>query len=126
MSVNHLLEEPEDVKNAKPIPDTLQVHKAIRSVDISCFSIDFFLLSSDVDPYHTQWYGKSCGHKVNYIVDSNTCNFCLQNCDEKENCEWIECSIWKNASMKSVSANNILVVNFLLLIVPTYCTFMNS
>ena len=87
MSVDHLLEEPEDVKNAKTIPDTLQVHKAIRRMHISCFAIDFFCLSLDVDPYHTQWYGKTCGHKGNHTVDSNTCNFCLQNFDEKENWE---------------------------------------
>ena len=56
MSVDHLLEEPEDVKNAKPIPDTLQVHKGIRRMDVSCFAIDFFCLGSDVDPCYTQWY----------------------------------------------------------------------
>ena len=55
MSVDHLLEEPEDVKNAKPIPDTLQVHKADRRTYISCFTIDFFRLSSDIGPYHIQW-----------------------------------------------------------------------
>ena len=32
MSVDHLLEEPEDVKYAKPIPDTLQVCKAMGVV----------------------------------------------------------------------------------------------
>ena len=42
MSVDHLLEKPEDVKNAKPIPATLQVHQAIRRMDINCFTIDFF------------------------------------------------------------------------------------
>ena len=30
MSVDYLLEELEDVKNAKPIPDTLQVYKAVK------------------------------------------------------------------------------------------------
>ena len=38
MSVNNLLEEPEDNKNAKPITDMRQVHKAIRRMDISCFA----------------------------------------------------------------------------------------
>ena len=42
MSVDHLLEESEDVKNAKPMSDTIQVHKAIRCMDISCFAINFF------------------------------------------------------------------------------------
>ena len=63
MSVDHLLEKPVDVKNVKPIPDMVQVHKAIRLMDISCNTIDFFRLSSDVDPYYTQWYGKTCDHK---------------------------------------------------------------
>ena len=112
MSVDHLLEEPEYVKNVKPIPDAPKVHRSIIRMDISCFAIDFFRLSSDVDPYHTQWYSKTCGHKVNQTVDSSTFNFGLQNYDEKENCEWIECPIWKNGSMKNVSTNIILVVNF--------------
>ena len=38
MSVDHLLEEQEDVTNAKPIPYKLQVHKAIRRIDIRCFA----------------------------------------------------------------------------------------
>ena len=50
MSVDHLLEEPEDAKNAKSIPDTLQVHKVDRRMYISCFAIDFFRLSSDIGP----------------------------------------------------------------------------
>ena len=40
MSADHLLEEPEDVKNVKPIPDTLQVHKAIKA--LYRFSIVYF------------------------------------------------------------------------------------
>ena len=90
MSVDYLLEERKDVKNAKPIPDTLQVYKAIRRMDISCFAVGFFRLISDVDPYHTQWYRKTCGHKVNHTIDSNTCNFCPQNYDEKEKFEGME------------------------------------
>ena len=74
-SVDHLLEKSVNVKNAKPIPDMIQVHKACRLMDISCITIDFFRLSSDVDPYYTQWYSKTCDHKVNHTVDSNTCNF---------------------------------------------------
>ena len=35
MSVDHLLEEPEDVKYAKPIPDTLQVYKAMGEVGVN-------------------------------------------------------------------------------------------
>ena len=91
MCVDHLLKEQEDVKNAKPIPDTLQIHKAIRRMNISCFAMDFFCLSSDVDPYHTQWYGKTCDHKgipqltVIHVIFT----------DEKENCEWMECPICK-------------------------------
>ena len=35
MSVDHLLEEPEDVKYANPIPDTLQVCKAVGVVGVN-------------------------------------------------------------------------------------------
>ena len=42
MSVGDLLET-EDVENAKSIPDMLQVHKAIKLIDRSCFAISFFL-----------------------------------------------------------------------------------
>ena len=86
-TADDLLEELEYVKNPKQVPDMLQVHKAIRTME-SCFGIDF--LSSDVDPYN-----KTCGHKVNQIVDSDTCNLRLQNYNEKENCEWVECLICK-------------------------------
>ena len=41
MSVDHLLEETEGLKNAKQIPDILQVHKAIGHMDVSCFEIFF-------------------------------------------------------------------------------------
>ena len=78
MSVDHLLEEPEDVENARPIPDTLQVHKPIRRMNIYYLAMGFFLLCSDVDPYHSQWYDKTCGHKFNHPVDSNTCSFLLR------------------------------------------------
>ena len=78
MSVDHLLEEPEDVENARPILDTLQVHEPIRRRNISSFAIGFFLFGSDVDPYQSQWYDKTCGHKVNHPVDSNTCSFLLR------------------------------------------------
>ena len=42
-SVDHFLQKPEDVKNAKPIPDTLQAHKSIRHMDKSCFAITFLV-----------------------------------------------------------------------------------
>ena len=114
MSVGHLLEKPEDVKYVKPVTDRLQVHKDIRRMDISSFANDFFRLSSNVDPYHTQWYDKTCCHKVNDTVDSTTCNFCLQNSNEKENCECMGARFVKNDTMKNVSANNILVFNLMI------------
>ena len=43
MSVDHLLEKMEGLKNAKPIPDILQVHTAIRHMDVSYFAIFFKL-----------------------------------------------------------------------------------
>ena len=76
--VDHLLEEPKDVENARPILDALQAHKPVRRRNISSFAISFFLLGSDVDPYHSQWYDKTCGHKFNHPVDSNTCGFLLR------------------------------------------------
>ena len=42
VSLDNLLEEPEDIKNARSIPGTIQVHKAIRRMDIICYAIDFF------------------------------------------------------------------------------------
>ena len=86
-SVDHFLQKPEDVKNAKPIPDTLQAHKSIRHMDKSCFAITFFGLCSKEDHYQTQWYCIICSHKVNHRVDINACNFYFQNYDKKENCE---------------------------------------
>ena len=66
-------------------------------MNIDCFAID--RLISHVDPYHTRWYSKTCGHKVSHSVDNDTC---LQNYDEKGNCKWMECQFSKNGLMKNV------------------------
>ena len=65
-------------------------------MNIDCFAID--RLISHVDPYHTRWCSKTC-HKVNHSVDNDTC---LQNYDEKGNCEWMEFQFVKNSLMKNV------------------------
>ena len=44
VSIFYLLEQLEGVKDEKPNPDTVQRHKTIRRMNISCFSIDFFPL----------------------------------------------------------------------------------
>ena len=66
-------------------------------MNIDYFAID--RLISDVNPYHTQWYGKTCGHKVSHSVDNDTC---LQNYDKKGNCECMEFQLVKNSLMKNV------------------------
>ena len=66
-------------------------------MNIDYFAID--RLISNVNPYHIQCYGKTCRHKVSHSVDNDTC---LQNYDEKGNCEWMEFQSVKNILMKSV------------------------
>ena len=61
-------------------------------MNIDCFAIDRLIL--DVDPYHTQWYRKTC-HKVSHSVDNDTC---LQNYDKKGNCEWMDANLSKMVS----------------------------
>ena len=91
MSVDDLLEEQEDLTNAKPIPYKLQVH-------IRCFATPSVTVKPAVIKSITQL-------TETYVIF-------VQHYDEKDNFEWTECPIWKNGSLKNVSTNNILAVNF--------------
>ena len=89
----YLIQEPEQIKYAEPIPHTLQTHKVIR-----CFNernvpfLKFFYLSSDAEPHFTQWYGRECAHAES-DAGENTCSYCNENYRRFE--EWIECPICK-------------------------------
>ena len=63
-------------------------------MNIDYFAIDHLI--SDVNPYHTQWYGKTC-YKVSHSVKNDTC---LQNYDKEGNCEWMEFQFVKNSLIK--------------------------
>ena len=89
----YLIQEPEQMKYADPIPHTLQTHKVVR-----CFKernvpfLKFFYLSSDAEPHFTQWYGKECAHTEN-DVDENTSCYCNEKYRRYE--KRIECPICK-------------------------------
>ena len=88
-----LMQGPEQINYAEPIPHTLQTHRVVR-----CFNErnvpynKFYYLSSDEEPHFTQWYGKECDHAEN-DVDENTCCYCKGRYGRNE--EWIECPICK-------------------------------
>ena len=85
------MKEPEEVKNAKKIPNTLQIHKVVREKsNQGVFCNKFFFFSSDKDPFCTQWYGEACGHEVKN-QDENTCCCCLAKYKINEN--WLKCPL---------------------------------
>ena len=87
---DEVMKEPEEVKNAKKIPNTLQIHKLVREKsNQGVFCNKFFFLSSDKDPFYTQWYGEACGHEVKN-QDENTC-CCLAK--YKINKNWLKCPL---------------------------------
>ena len=60
-----LFEEPHDIKNAPVIPNTLQIHRLVRELEVggkACIS--FFGLSCDIDPVYVKDYKNNlkCGH----------------------------------------------------------------
>ena len=86
-----VLEEPQEVQNATAIPTTTKIHKVVRGMNKqNTFCNKFYFLSSDVDPFFTQWYGLECGHTPRN-VDDNTCCHCYENyqCEE----EWLKCPV---------------------------------
>ena len=89
---DELLEEPEDVANASPIPSTLKVHKVIRVANRqNTFSNYFFYLSEDSEPFHTQKYGVQCGHEATDVDNDSICNHCRKEYIAGE--EWLQCPI---------------------------------
>ena len=95
MPIENMLEEPAEVANVPPIPETIQVHKLVREItrDNVPF-IKFFKLSRDDRPAYTKYYQSKkdpqvCGHP-DKDVDGNTCAHCLAEYkvnDEQE--EWL-------------------------------------
>ena len=86
LPIDDTMDEPDEVKDAKGIPTTLQIHKFARHLDRApC--MDFFYLSSDAEPFHTQWYGLVCGHKEG-TCDVNTCAKCLVKYASGDKQEW--------------------------------------
>ena len=102
MPINELLTEPDNIKNAPKIPETLSIHKVNRSFnkDNICF-IDFFRMANDADPFFTQFYQKDddpevCGHEdlpLLFAVDQ-TCAFCkAKYVASKEKEDWLQCKL---------------------------------
>ena len=66
---NEMLQEPNEIKNAPVVPDTLQIHKVARKFNSQGVAfIEFYKLSSESNPYFTQYYPNECdpvvcGHK---------------------------------------------------------------
>ena len=64
LSSEDLLQEPDEVKNATPVPDMLKTHKVVRGKRKHGVPLNrFFYLSVDEIPHFTQWYGMECGHE---------------------------------------------------------------
>ena len=94
LPIHDIMDELDEVKDAKGIPNTFQIHKFVRHLD-KAPCMDFFYLSSDAEPFHTQWYGLVCGHKGRTCND-NTCAKCLVKYASGDKQEWLRCPLCKN------------------------------
>lgn len=65
-----------------------------------------FFLSLNVDPY-----SKTCSHKVNQIVDSDTCNFCLQYYEKKKTVIRWSALFIKNDFVRNIPKQSKLIVS---------------
>ena len=91
LASEEVMDEPEEVQSAKPIPQTLKVHKVVREKnEQGVFCNKFFYLSSDEVPFYTQWYIQACGHVIKNL-DDNTCSCCFAKYKESEN--WLKCPL---------------------------------
>jgi len=99
LSVNDVLEEPNDIDSAPKIPSTLEVHRVQRefTVDGVC-KLQFFKVASDSLPFHEEFYRKDgdpevCDHPLLPLSfnPDNTCATCKGNYLGHE--DWLECKI---------------------------------
>ena len=74
-----VIQEPQEVSKATPIPSTLKILKASRVRNSPrSFSNRYFNLSEDIEPFHVEKYGVQCGHSVNDINDESPCSKCYK------------------------------------------------
>ena len=93
---SRMMEEPAEVSEAPKISDTLKVHKVKRKVNSNNITyLEFFQLSSDIQPFYSQFYRKTddpavCWHTSADDIDENTCGYCSGKYGDNEQ-EWMEC-----------------------------------
>ena len=91
-----VFEEPDEIKFAPKIPETLQVHKIIRRISKEKIPyLEFYKLASDQEPFFTQYYRKDgdpvvCGHGDN-DSDENHCGLCGK--EHLGISEWLKCPV---------------------------------
>ena len=77
MSIDEVMVEPEDVETAPVI----RVHKIVgKCNEDNVCKLEFFSLTSESEPFHTQWYRKDggpevCGHVMLPLKYVSTTNF---------------------------------------------------
>jgi len=97
LPVDEMLDEPSFVKDAPKIPDTLKVHKVVRSKNRNNIPyFDFYKLSNDIEAFHRQYYGQTsnsivCGHEEAVEKDDNTCAYCVVPYNDSSDQEWLHC-----------------------------------
>ena len=92
--------EQEEIKTAPKIPETLKIHKFMRSMEKGKDpSFHFYYLASDDDPFHVQSYPSpsllECKHMIQEVIDENFCISCRNRYSKSDTSDWLKCAVCK-------------------------------
>ena len=100
MSSCDVIVEQEEIKTAPKIPDTLKIHKFVRSMEKGKDpSFHFYYLASDDDPFHVQSYPSpsllECKHMIQEAIDEHFCISCRNRYSNTDTSDWLKCAVCK-------------------------------
>ena len=100
MSSDDVIVEQEEIKTAPKIPETLKIHKFVRSMGkVKDPSFHFYYLASDDDPFPVQSYPSpsllECKHMIQEVIDENFCISCRNRYSKSNTSDWLKCAVCK-------------------------------
>ena len=100
MSSDDVIVEQEEIKTASKIPETLKIHKFVRSIEKGEDpSFHFYYLASDDDPFHVQSYPSpsllECKHMIQEVIDENFCISSRNRYSKTDASDWLKCAVCK-------------------------------
>ena len=100
MSSEVVIVEQEKIQTTPQIPETLKIHKFVRSMEKGKDpSFHFYYLASDDDPFHVQSYPSpsllECKHMIQEVIDENFCISCRNRYSKTDTSDWLKCAVCK-------------------------------